>query len=30
VRALAAGPDGAMWFVDQKTRTVGRVELPTK
>lgn len=28
VRALAAGPDGAMWFVDEKARTVGRVELP--
>jgi len=28
VRSLAAGPDGSMWFVDEKARTVGRVELP--
>ncbi|MEO8381063.1 MAG: hypothetical protein ABI779_15480 [Acidobacteriota bacterium] len=28
VRALASGPDGAMWFVDEGARTVGRVEMP--
>lgn len=28
IRALAAGPDGAMYFVDQAARTVGRIELP--
>lgn len=28
IRSMAAGPDGAMWFVDQKTKTIGRVVVP--
>ncbi len=28
IRSMAAGSDGAMWFVDQKTKTIGRVTLP--
>lgn len=27
IRALAEGPDGAMWFVDQGAMTVGKIEL---
>ncbi|HET8797041.1 MAG TPA: hypothetical protein VFO89_05125 [Thermoanaerobaculia bacterium] len=26
IRSLAAGPDGAMWFVDQTGKTIGRVK----
>jgi streptogramin lyase len=28
IRSMALGPDGAMWFVDQKTKTFGRVAVP--
>lgn len=27
IRSLATGPDGAMWYVDQVTRVIGRIEL---
>jgi streptogramin lyase len=28
IRSIAAGADGAIWFVDQKSKTIGRVLLP--
>jgi virginiamycin B lyase len=27
IRSMAEGPDGAMWFADQSTRTIGRIKL---
>lgn len=28
IRSIAAGADGAMWFIDQKTKSIGRVVVP--
>lgn len=28
LRSMAVGPDGSMWFADEKNRVLGRIELP--